>query len=184
MKKVSFLNYFLVMAIISIIYGVIYVSVQQSYRTGANDPQIQIAHDMATKLQQAKPVDNFFSDTIDITKSLSAIAVLYDKNGNPIRSSGFLNGKMPIMPEGVFKYAKAHGEYSVTWQPQSNVRMAMVIVSSNASPIGFVASGRSLSEVEVREANLVTIVFLGWVICIGIVLLYALIQFYQAKEKM
>ncbi len=183
MKRISFLNYLLAMAVITVILGVVYATVQQSYRTAANDPQIQIARDIDIKLQEKKTIDNFFEDTIDIAQSLSIVAILYDANGKPIRSSGYLNGKMPQLPAGVFDYTKAHHEYAVTWQPQKSVRMAMVIISTNASPVGFVATGRSLQEVEVREHNLVTIVFIGWIICIGLVLLYAALQFYRVREN-
>ena len=183
MKKFPFLVYLFVMAIITIIFGVIYVTVQQSYRSGANDPQIQLARDINLKLHEGKAVDNFFTDSINIAQSLSPFAVLYDANGKPLRSSGYLNGKMPELPAGVFDYAKANGEHDVTWQPQSRVRMAMVIVivSSNSSSVGFVAAGRSLQEVEIREHNLITMIFIGWIICIGLVLIYAVIQFYRHR---
>jgi hypothetical protein len=182
-NKIPFLNYLLVIAIITIIFVVIYAVVQQNYRTGANDPQIQIARDIHAKLNQGKPVDNFFADTIGIAQSLSTFATLYDANGKPVRSSGYLDGKMPELPAGVFDFAKIHGENEVTWQPRNGVRMAMVIISSNASPAAFVASGRSLQEVEVREHNLITIIFLGWIICIGLVLFHSGLQFYIQRTK-
>jgi hypothetical protein len=182
MKKFSFLVYLFVMAIITIIFGIIYVTGQQSYRSGANDPQIQLARDINLKLREGKAVDSFFTDSINITQSLSPFAVLYDANGKPFRSSGYLNDKMPELPAGVFGFAKTNGEHDVTWQPQSGVRMAIVIVSSNSSSVGFVAAGRSLQEVELRERNLVTMIFIGWIICIGLVLLYAVIQFYKSSK--
>jgi hypothetical protein len=42
------------------------------------------------------------------------------------------------------------------------VRSAAVIVPLPGPPGGFVVAGRSLREVEVREASLVEIVALGW----------------------
>ncbi len=183
MKKLSFLNYFFVLAIITILFGTIYVTVQQSYRSGANDPQIKNTRDINIKLHEGKSIENFFQDTIDIARSLSSFAAVYDAYGNPIRSSGFLEGKMPQLPPGVFEFTKSHGEHAVTWQPRSGVRMAMVVISSNTSPIGFVASGRSLQEVEVREHNLVTMVFFGWIGCVGLVLLHAVIQFYRNQKN-
>ena len=182
MEKVPSLNYLFVLAIITVIFGVIYATVQQSYRTAANDPQVQIARDINARLQQGRPVENFLADTIDIAQSLSTFNVLYDANGKPIRSSGYLDHKMIRLPAGVFAFTKSHGEHQVTWQPGKGVRMAMIIVSSNASPVGFVASGRSLQEVEVREHNLVVMVFIGWIICIGLVLLHAVLQFYKSSK--
>ena len=77
------------------------------------------------------------------------------------------------MPNGVFDFTKANKEDRITWQPQNGVRMAMVLLYSNTGSIGFIAVGRSLQEVEVREHNLVTTIFIGWIICIGLILLYA-----------
>src|SRR4029078_4443292 len=142
------IQHFSAMAIITIIMGLIYASVQQTYRSNANDPQIQIAHDLRDHLQKGKPL--VFDDTIELEKSLSVFKEAYDQNGDPIQSTGFLNGKMPRLPKGVFKYAKANGEHWVTWQPQHKVRMAMGIVRIHAEPIAYLAVGRSLREVEER----------------------------------
>ena len=183
MKKNSFLDYLPVMAGITIIFGVVYATVQQSYRTAANDPQIQIARDINARIHQGRQVESSFADTIDIGKSLSTFVTLYQPDQKPIRSSGYLDGKMPELPAGVLDFAKAQGENEVTWQPRNGLRMAMVIISSNSPPVGFVAAGRSLQEVEVREQNLVTMVFLGWIICIGLVLFHAVVQFYRAGQN-
>lgn len=183
MKKVSFADYLFVMVIVTVIFGVIYATVQQSYRTAANDPQIQIARDINARLYQGKSVESFLDDTVDITQSLSAFNVLYDANGKPVRASGYLDHKMIQLPAGVFDFTRSHGEHEVTWQPREGVRMAMVIVSSRASPVGFVAAGRSLEEVEVREQGLVMMIFLGWIICLAVVLLHAVLQFYRNRQN-
>ena len=57
MKKISFINYSLAIAIITVISGIIYATVQQTYRSGANDPQIQIARDINSNFQQAYLVE-------------------------------------------------------------------------------------------------------------------------------
>jgi hypothetical protein len=183
MKKISFLNYLFVTAIITVIFSVVYTAVQQSYRTAANDPQIQIARDINERLHQNMAIESFFADTIDIAQSLSHFVVLYDGQGKPVRSSGLLSGKMPVLPAGVFDFAKIHGEHQVTWQPQNGVRMAMVIISSNTSPVCFIACGRSLLETEVREHNLVTMIFSGWAICLGLLLIHGGLQFYYNRQN-
>jgi hypothetical protein len=183
MKKISSFYYLLVIAGITIIFGVIYVTVQQTYRTGANDPQIQLARDINARLLQGRPVEKFFTDTIDIAQSLLPFVALYDAAGKPLRSSGYLENKMPELPAGVFVFTKSHLEYRVTWQPRPGIRMAVELLSSGASPVGFVLAGRSLQEVEVREHNLVTTVFIGWIICVALVLLYAVIQFYNSQPQ-
>ena len=176
MKRFSFFNYLLAMGVITVIFGVIYATVQQGYRTGADDPQLQMARDIKTRLSEGRPVDVFFADMVDISQSLATVAVLYDADGKPLRSSGYLNDKMLQLPTGVFDYVKTHNEDDITWQPRAGVRMAMVVVSS---PGGFIAVGRSLQEVEVREHNLVIMVFIGWIICIGLLLVFAAVQFYR-----
>ncbi len=183
MRKTFFVNYLLAMAGITVIFGVIYVTVQQSYRMAANDPQIQLARDINARLQQGMPVEKFFTDTIDITQSLSPFVALYDATGKPLRSSGYLENKMPELPAGVFNFTKSHAEYQVTWQPRPEIRMAVELLSSSASPVGFVVSGRSLQEVEVREHNLVAMVFIGWIVCVALVLLYAVLQFYSNNRS-
>ena len=46
----------------------------------------------------------------------------------------------------MFEFTNANHEDVVTWQPQSNVRMAMVFEKINAPGEGFVAAGRSLKR--------------------------------------
>jgi sensor histidine kinase regulating citrate/malate metabolism len=89
---------------------------------------------------------------------------------------------MPELPAGVFDFAKANGEHTVTWQPQTGVRMAMIILYANSSQVGFVAAGRSLQEVEIREHNLVTMILIGWIMCIAVILANAALQFYKTKN--
>lgn len=182
MKNIYFVDYFLGITIITIILGIIYATVQQSYRSNANDPQIEIARDINSKLRRGNPIEKFFTDTIDIDESLSVFNVLYNGEGKPTRSSGLLRNEMPVMPKGVFESAKKNGEYQLTWQPEPGVRMAMVIVKSTSSSIKFIASGRSLQEIEVREYNLRTTILFGWIIIIAMTLLHSLLRFYNSEK--
>ena len=168
--------------IITIIMGLIYSSVQQTYRSNANDPQIQIAHDLRDHLKNGKSL--VFGDTVELERSLAVFKETYDQSGNPIQSTGFLNGKMPELPKGVFEFAKANGEHWVTWQPQQNVRMAMGIVRVNTGPIAYIGVGRSLREVEERVSRLINMVFAGWILCISVVLINWLVTYYNYKKKL
>jgi hypothetical protein len=172
------------LAIITVFMLLIYAAVQQTYRSNANDPQIQIAREISIYLKEGKTIEHIFpTDSIDISKSLGVFAVLYDNNLKPMKSSGFLNGNIPQLPSGVFVFAKTHSEDAITWQPSPGVRMAMVLASVQSSNVAFVAVGRSLKEVEIRERNLLLMVFICWVICMGIVIINAFIQFrYQKKN--
>jgi len=175
MKNSDLLLYAAAAIIITILCGVIYVTVQQSHRSGANDPQLQIARDISNRLKNNQPVDQLMgTDTIEISNSLAVFTALYDDNGDPVQSTGLLGGQLPKIPRGVFNYAKQHGENVLSWQPQRGVRMATVVEAVQSHGIGFVAVSRSLNEVEKRVNNLTTMVFLGWIAsigCIGIVFL-------------
>lgn len=169
-------------AIITIIMGLIFSSIQQTYRSNANDPQMQIAYDLRDHLQKGKTLA--FDDTVDLEKSLAVFKELYDNNGNPLQSTGFLNGKMPQLPKGVFENAKANGGNWITWQPQRDVRMAMGIARVNAAPIAYVAVGRSLREVDARVSKLTTMVVIAWVLCVCVVLANGLLTYYNYKKRL
>ena len=112
----------------------------------------------------------FKGDSIDLTQSLNVFTELFDKNGNPLQSTGFLNGTLPQPPTGVFEFTNANDEDILTWQPQTNVRMAMVFEKVAAPGEGYVAVGRSLNETEIRENNLVHMIEIAWIICIILLL--------------
>jgi hypothetical protein len=170
-------------AIITVVLLFMYASVQQNYRSLANDPQLQIARDISLRLKEGKSIEHIFpADSIDIAKSLGVFAVLYDNNERPLRSSALLDGKIPQLPKGVFDFTKSHGEDVITWQPRSGVRMAMVVVLVQSPATGFVAVGRSLNEVEIRESNLVQMVLLCWLIGMGIIVATELIQYWFSKS--
>jgi hypothetical protein len=164
-------------AVVTVILLLIYAAVQQTYRTGANDPQIQMARDIAVSLKEQKSIEHIFPvDSVDISRSLGVFAVMYDSNSRPVKSSGFINGNIPQLPAGVFDFVRSHGADMITWQPQPGIRMAMVAAAVQSPNVSFVAVGRSLNEVEVRESNLLLMVIISWLISIGIIIIHAFIQ--------
>jgi len=143
--------------IMTVSAGLIYVVAQQNYRLNANDPQIQLAEDFAAQLTAGRTVDSInTSASIDMAKSLSLFIFVYDDAGKFVAGSGKLNGQYPVIPVGVLDYAKKVGENRITWQPQTDVRVALVVVRYEGSHSGYVAVGRSLREVEQRVS------VLGW----------------------
>jgi len=160
--------------IMTVMAGLVYLTVQQNFRMNANDPQIQIAEDLATQLSAGAPVNpNSLTASIDISKSLSTFVLIYDDAGKIITGSGKLNGQFPTMPAGVLDYTRTVGEDRLSWQPQTDVRVALVVIKYNGPNPGFVAVGRSLREVEQREAMLGWQVLAGWLA--GIVGLFVLL---------
>ncbi|MGI8420385.1 MAG: hypothetical protein ACR2LN_07145 [Candidatus Levyibacteriota bacterium] len=104
--------------------------VQHDIRMSANDPQIQMAEDLAVTLDHDGKAT--ISGSIDIARSLSPFTTIYDSNGHIINSNTVLNGPKPTLSKGALsghKDSDRLGENRVTWQPQSGVRLPTVIVA-------------------------------------------------------
>lgn len=138
------------------------LAIQQNYRNGLDDPQMQIAEDAA------RVVDAGFDpaqlaprgSAIEISASLGTWVAFYDAQLAPKASTGLLHGVIPNIPSGVFAAAKERGEYAVTWQPEPGVRQALVVVPAGEK--GFAVSGRNMRAVEDRESKLTFIMLVGW----------------------
>lgn len=153
----SFCHWLPFAAIILIFSGLTYVAIQQNYRLSANDPQIQIAEDIASAITQGKaPPESIVpaNPSEDIAASLATFVAIYNATGTPIGSSVMLDGNLPSLPAGVLDAVKQRGEKRFTWQPKPKVRIAAVITSFTGTQSGFVLAGRSLKEVEARIKQL------------------------------
>ncbi len=104
-------------------------------------------------------------------------AIILDAHGNPIASSAQLDGQTPTIPAGVFDSVRQNGEDRLTWQPQTDVRSAIVVTQFTGSTSGFVVAGRSLREVEKREDGLMQILVAGWVVMMLVTLGASVILF-------
>ncbi len=141
--------------------GLIYVVVQQDLRSGANDPQQQLAEDAAAQLDKgASPSSLVTGPTVDLAASLAPFVVVYSPTGTVLATNGELGGQPPMIPVGVLESAQASGIDKVTWQPEPGVRIATVSVPWSG---GMVSAGRSLRLVEERESALELVVGAGWV---------------------
>jgi hypothetical protein len=135
--------------------GLVYLTVQQSLRMSANDPQIQMAEDAASALNGGTSLDSIVpAITVELATSLAPFIIVFDDSGNVLASSATLHGAIPVYPSGVLDHTRINGEDRVTWQPENGVRMATVVVRYDK---GFVLAGRSLREVEIRIGNIQTI---------------------------
>lgn len=143
---------------VSAITFIIYLTIQQDIRTGANDPQIQMAQDLAATLNSGQSPE--ISGKIDIAKSLAPFTIIYDKEGKIASSNAVLNGKTPVLPLGVLNHTE---ENRITWQPKERLRLASVIVSYNN---GYVLVGRNMREIEIREDQQLTNVLLSWIVAL------------------
>jgi hypothetical protein len=139
--------------------GMIYVATQQTYRSGANDPQIQMASDAVIALERgASPEDLVTVNKIDISQNLAPYLVIYDTSHQIVVASATLHGEPLAPPSGVFDNARTNGMNVLTWQPEAGVRSAIVV---KPYPGGFVLAGRSLQSVEERETSLEQLLLMG-----------------------
>jgi hypothetical protein len=176
----TILKYWLLVAIIITgLCGLSYVAMQQVIRQSANDPQIQLAEDAASKLAGGQPLQLVVpTEKVDIASSLAPYLIVFDANGNPIAASGQLDGQMPSIPNGIFDYVKQNGEDRLTWQPRPGVRSAVVVTQfKSATTSGFVLAGRSLREVEIREGNVEQILAVGCIALLVVTLLATVLLF-------
>jgi hypothetical protein len=72
--------------------GLVYLTVQQSLRMGANDPQVQMAEDAASALASGANVGTLVPSTkLDIANSLAPFIMVFDDSENVLASSATLH---------------------------------------------------------------------------------------------
>jgi hypothetical protein len=164
-------------AVTTIVCGLITVSVQQNYRMSLNDPQIEIAENIANDLTAGATPEQIVSQgKTDLTKTLSPFVAIYNDQGQAVVSSALYNNAPPVPPSGTFETARARGEYRFSWQPAKGVREAIVLrhyVTDKTS--GFVLAGRSMREVEQREQNLSIMALVAWLASLVVIAVAALL---------
>ena len=141
---------------LTVVCALVHLAVQQAHRTSANDPQVQLAEDAAAALAGgAAPRAVTGPPAVQIGASLAPFVLVYDGTGRPLAGSGVLDGQIPTPPPGVFDEARReNGQDRFTWQPRRGVRIAAVVAPVGGGQSDFVLAGRSLREVEKREAAL------------------------------
>ena len=150
---------------VTLAMGTAYALAQQTLRQSANDPQIQMAEDLAAGYANGQPIRTAEVEPVDMAKSLAPFYMVFDGAGKTLATTGYLDGSPPpAPPHGVFDYASAHGSDRITWQPAPNVRLAAVVVPFQGTGKGFVLAGRSLREVENRESDLLHLTMLAWLV--------------------
>ncbi len=167
---------------ISLICGLVFLSVQQVLRIGANDPQIQMAEDTAYSLARGQSIPTDFV-TVDPSQSLAPFVITYDKKGDVTSSSAILNGRTPMLPPDALNSALIKGEQRFTWQPEPQVRIAAVVVPFSGKKSGFVLVGRSLREVEKREDSQLVYVLGAWIACVFVISFAYLFSLFSFDKK-
>jgi len=140
----------------------VYASIQQAYRQGANDPQIQMANDAVNALVHGQSAEALVPAVkVSVDDSLTPFLIIYDASGKELASSAALDGQTPALPDGVFDSTRHLGENRISWQPKAGVRIATVI---DSYPGGFVLAGRNMREVELREAQASAFAGITWIL--------------------
>lgn len=163
-----------VVIVITGVCGLVYAAVQQSLRQSANDPQIQMAEDVAESLDHGATPESVLPHDpdahVDFARSLAPFVVVFNDSGEVVATSGLLHGQPLRLPAGVLDNVRLHGESRLTLQPEPSVRIAGVIVRSSGATPGFVLAGRSLREIEKREAQTRNFATMAWFLAVGALL--------------
>ncbi len=109
--------------------------------------------------------------------------IFYNEQGEVEASTGVLNNQSPQLPAGVLEYTRQHGEDRITWQPESGVRIAAVIVGYSGAKTGFVLAGRSLKEVENRIGQAELLTAGAWIVAMAASLLMVILGEYVFGEQ-
>jgi hypothetical protein len=158
----------------------LYAIPQHVLRSGLNDPQIQMAGDLAATLNRygvndglvhGAPLNSPLGGSVDMARSLSSFLIVFNDAGQPLGSNAQLDGQTPVPPAGIFEYVRQHGEERVTWQPRRGVRIAAVVMRVQGQQPGFVLAGRNMHEVEARIADVQTMAGLTWLGMMGLILI-------------
>jgi hypothetical protein len=146
--------------------GLVYLEVQQALRSGANDPQFQVAEDAASRLDTGVSPAAVVGpgDSVDLASSLAPFVIVFDRNGRILATNATLDGGQPAPPRGVLDAARPGSPNAVTWQPRGGVRIASVTVSWSG---GTVLAGRSLRRVENQEWNAELIAGAVWLVALA-----------------
>ena len=158
------------MVVVTVLSLGTYACVQQALRSGANDPQVQLAEDTATRLAAGEePGAVVPAGHVDLARSLAPWVAVTRVGGGVLAAGGQLAGRAPNPPAGVLACAAREGGNRVTWQPSPGVRIALVVEPVPGHRDLVVLAGRSLREVEARVGRIGRMCLLAWAAAMGAV---------------
>ncbi|HYF05423.1 MAG TPA: hypothetical protein VEA59_04590 [Patescibacteria group bacterium] len=159
----AFLHWLPIATAIVVVSGIAYASSQFIIRSSANDAPLQLSESALAAIEQGAPLEQLLPPTSDsdITKGTAPFAVLINGTGTPVGSTGMLDGKIPVPPQGALDAAKKKGEHRLTWEPKNGQRFATVITSIPGPQGGYVIVGKTLKETDARINKLCLMAALG-----------------------
>ena len=155
----ALLRWLMPMAVATILFGTIYVVVQQLDRSQANDAPLRLASQVAAELREGQSATVNAQPHVDLSRSLAPFVVIENSQGVATAGSGYLRGSLVSLPTGVLSSAAKTGRDDVTWQPASGLRFATVTLKVGNQ---FVTAGQSLAPSEDRLGDLQLLVGFGW----------------------
>jgi hypothetical protein len=138
---------------------------RQGVRGAANYPQIDMAEEAAAQLADGVPVSPILDTSkgiADIAKTSLPFMAIYSEDKVSVGYTGSFNGEAPLPPSGVFEYALKHDQNVVTWQPEKNTRIALVVRHIKGKDSGYLLVGKSLRAAESQIASLTVLALIGW----------------------
>jgi hypothetical protein len=146
-------------AVTTVLFGTIYVVAQQIERQGADDSPERLATQISSQLASGGLDKLDVSAAVDIGSSEQQFFVVYDSDGAPIAGTGYLNGSLARLPNGVLKSAVDNNGNRVSWQPEHSLRFATIERVAGAR---IVMAGQSLAPSESRTDRLGALIAAGW----------------------
>lgn len=149
----SLIRWLAAVAVLTLLCAVGYVSLQQLGRQSANDRPGELVA-FALQHPDAPP-----GPQLDLAQDGPPFVNAYAADGTPLSGTGFLNGGLARLPQGVLDEARSKGMDTVTWQPQEGVRYAVTVRSAEDRVI---VAGQSLKATEVRAVRALVILAVVW----------------------
>jgi hypothetical protein len=150
-------------------------------RQGANDPQVQIAEDVARVFSGNQFTDETLRSSfetfvpskmqVDIGLSLSPWIQVYDASGEVIASSATIQEAQttPRVSTELFEGLQKRDQIRLTWKPQKGIRQAIVITKFSGLRSGYVVVGRSLREAEDQIRIVTEIISATWFVMVFLI---------------
>ncbi len=158
--KIALMKWLQYAIIIVVVGGTGCLGLQQVYRSGADDPQVQIVDDVARAVEGGvDPAQIIPNPSTDVAISLSPFLASFSAERIPTLSSGVMDGSSINIPTEIFAAAKETSEHRATWEPKDGVRVALVVRALKDGT--FIVAGRNLREVEKRMSHTNTFAVLG-----------------------
>ncbi|HEV7168584.1 MAG TPA: hypothetical protein VGN49_11530 [Micrococcaceae bacterium] len=157
------------LVVVTLLFGSVYACLQQMGRLSDDDVPAGLA---LSQLTSPDPQVLAGATPVDLAQGPETFVNVYRGDGTPLSGNGTLSGSVPRLPQGVIESALQTGQDRVTWQPQQDVRYAVV---ARATGDTVVVAGQNLQPSESRDRMVQLLLGLGWLgsgltICAGYVL--------------